>query len=138
LLTYKNPDGQTVDSRTINLANPPLPDPTLVGKESTDDASYQQRLKDVVKQREEIVQRRASELPDPSIEQIFLTEDFKSAEASKDLTRTPNFTVRTSEKDPELVQASLDRLLRDPNDGQPLMKKVYMDFDRNFDPFKNR
>jgi len=26
------------------------------------------------------------------------------------MTRTPNFTVRTSEKEAELVQASLDRL----------------------------
>ena len=151
-LTYKNPDGTTTELRTVNLANPPIPDPLLVGKESADDAGYQERLKAIVKKREEIVKKRASELPDPSVEQIFLSADFKRMEEPKkaetkddtkskdtepDLTRTPNFTVRTSEKEPELVQASLDRLLRD-TDGQPLMKKVYMQFDKNFDPSKNR
>ncbi|HWY86088.1 MAG TPA: protein translocase subunit SecF, partial [Gemmataceae bacterium] len=131
-LTYTNPD-KTTDVRTVKLSNPPIADPPLTGKETTaESADYQKRLQEIVKQREEKIALRAAELPDPSVEQIFLSEDFK-----EDLTRTPNFTVRSSEKEPELVQAGLDRLLRDDK-GTPLMKKVYMQFDKDFDPSKNR
>ena len=138
-LTYTNPD-KTTDVRTVKLANPPVADPPLTGKETTaESAAYQKRLQDIVKQREEMITARAAELPDTSVEQIFLSDDFKSdSAAAKDLTRTANFTVRSSEKEPELVQASLDRLLRDEKSGQPLMKKVYMQFDKDFDPSKNR
>ncbi len=137
-LTYKNPDGTTDTPRTINLSNPPVADPILVKDTPEEKARYNDRLKSVAKEREALIQVRAAELPDPSVEQIFLTQDFKTADAAHDQSRSPNFTVRTSEKEPELVQASLDRLLRDPKTGQPLMKKVYMAYDQNFDPAKNR
>jgi SecD/SecF fusion protein len=201
ILTYKNADGSS-DVRTVNLANAPT--------------------QDTLAEREEFIRERAAHLPDASVEQNFLSEDFKSrgflgiipgntpqgvridqiqkdspaAGAIKlakgdlmkkvyillqvdgkeikntedfdkaleshqpgdtvkitykhegqeatvsvtvvaDNTRTPNFTVRTSEKESEIVQASLDRLLRDDS-GQPLMKKVYMKYDKNYDPSENR
>jgi SecD/SecF fusion protein len=134
-LSYKNPDGTTEPPRTINLITPPQKDPEFTGKETPEEVK--QRLEPIVKAREAIIQERATNLPDPSVEQIFLTEDFKEAEkGTRDL--TPNFTVRTSENEPELVQATLDRLLRDKDTGQPLMKKVYMSYDKDFDPAKNR
>ncbi len=137
VLTYKNPNGKGTETREVNIANPPIPDPAPPAKDSSEDmAKYQQRLKDVVAEREKIIAQRASELPDPTVEQIYGSESF--AGEAKDLTRTPKFTVRTSEKEPELVQTSLDRLLRDPASGQPLMQKVYMSYDKDFDPVKNR
>src|SRR5581483_4207321 len=54
----------------------------------------------------EDVRVRASELPDYSIEQIRLS-DPKFTQGEK----SAFFTIRTSEKAPELVQASVDRLL---------------------------
>ncbi len=50
---------------------------------------------------------RAQHLPDLSVEQIFLSSDTDSGNLSR------HFTVRTSEKAPELVQASITRLLGD-------------------------
>jgi SecD/SecF fusion protein len=65
----------------------------------------------------------ASTLPDPSVEQMF---------PSNDLEPDPNtsryFTIRTTEKEPELVQAQLDRLLR-TQEGTPLLKKIMMSWD---------
>jgi SecD/SecF fusion protein len=54
------------------------------------------------------VKARASELPDLSVEQMFLSSDTEAASKGSSL-----FTVRTSEKAPELVQASIGRLLVD-------------------------
>src|SRR5262249_54043461 len=125
------------DTRTVNLANPPVPDPPQPAQDTPEaQARYKEKLAAAVKQRQDLVKARASELPDPSIEQIFLSEDFKKE--GSDVTRSRHFTVRSSEKEPELVQASLDRLLRDPKSNEPLMKKVYMDFDKNVDLAKNR
>jgi SecD/SecF fusion protein len=60
----------------------------------------------------EELKTRASQLPDLSVEQIFLTS-YAEAESGK----SRFFTVRTSEKAPELVQASIDRLLEgDPRE----------------------
>ena len=132
-LTYKNPD-QSTETRSITLANAPLANPKLPDKETPQEkARYEAELKEVVKQREKIIQERASHLPDASMEQIFVSVDFKgeAVNTGGELAKSPNFTVRTSEKEPELVQASLDRLLRD-KDGAPLMKKVYMKFDKDF------
>src|SRR6266851_5813240 len=62
------------------------------------------------------VKASASTLPDLSVEQIFLDSDNYGENRSK------HFTVRTTEKAPELVQASIIRLLEKHADdkGQPL------------------
>src|SRR5205814_9798990 len=62
----------------------------------------------------EDVKARAKELPDVSVEQMFLTgEDYPMGKSQR-------FTIRTTEKQRALVQASLDRLLRGP-DNKTLM-----------------
>jgi SecD/SecF fusion protein len=61
------------------------------------------------------VAQQAKLLPDLSVEQIF-TPTFSEGNKSS------LFTIRTSEKSPELVQASIDRLLGD------LQKKITMNF----------
>ncbi len=94
-ITYKNEDGSQ-ETRTIQFPNRP---------------------KDI-----DEVKERASQLPDLSVEQIFLDSDNFSDNRSK------HFTVRTSEKAPELVQASIIRLLEERTDakGQPLTKPVQL------------
>ncbi|MBN9518885.1 protein translocase subunit SecD [bacterium] len=58
------------------------------------------------KEMEAAVAKRASEFPDVSIEQMFLSgQTFPGG-------RSQYFTVRTTERQPDLVRASLDRLLR--------------------------
>lgn len=78
-------------------------------------------------QREEVVRRRVSLLPDVSVEQ-----SYPSFIEYPEPNKTPVFTARTSEKETEIVQATLDRLLRE--DGTPLLKKVYL----RYDPLGNR
>jgi SecD/SecF fusion protein len=73
-------------------------------------------------QMEEAVKERAQKLPDVSVEQMFLTDD-PSFENGK----SRYFTIRTTERQPELVQIALDRLLRD--DGKPLMPQTTMKFE---------
>jgi SecD/SecF fusion protein len=70
----------------------------------------------------EEVKTSASTLPDLSVEQIFLDSDNYGGNRSK------HFTVRTTEKAPELVQASIIRLLEKHMDdnGQPLAKPVQL------------
>lgn len=125
-LTYKNPNGALEKPYTVTLANAPLPNPPGADKED-----YPQRLKSVVTQREAIMQKRAGQLPDASVEQIFVS--FAAAEGNKksggDEGKSAHFTIRTSEKEPELVRAMLTRLLRE-KDGTPLMKSVYMKIDK--------
>src|SRR5262249_39468473 len=104
--------------RTVILANPPEGETEAL------------RLKDVTK--------RLQHLPDWSVEQIFLSDketrvkDPKTGEDDPD--RSFFFNVRTSEREPEIVQATLDRLLqvKDPDTGQwdELLKKVIMDYDK--------
>jgi SecD/SecF fusion protein len=65
------------------------------------------------------VAARASHLPDVSVEQMFLSGESYSEGKSR------YFTIRTTEKQAELVQASLDRLLRDEN-GKSLMNGAVM------------
>jgi SecD/SecF fusion protein len=65
--------------------------------------------------RREDVLRRASQLPGLSIEQVFLGGESFGSNKSR------SFTVRTTEKEPELVQISLDRLLRDETTGESLL-----------------
>lgn len=68
------------------------------------------------------VAARASHLPDASVEQVFLT-----GEAYPD-NKCKHFTVRTTEKEPELVQVALDRLLRDDKSNDPLMAAATMTY----------
>jgi SecD/SecF fusion protein len=72
-------------------------------------------------ERRDNLKQRASGLPGLSVEQVYL-----SGERDK----YPNgesrlFTVRTTEKEPELVQVMLDRLLRD-REGQPLLDSPHV------------
>jgi len=69
---------------------------------------------------EQNVVKRASALPDISVEQIFLSKD-PSFENGK----SRYFTIRTTERQRELVQINLDRLMRD-TDGKPLMDRTTM------------
>jgi SecD/SecF fusion protein len=106
-LWYDDDAKQSSVKRTVSLANKP------------DGNSAKERADNVAK--------RASVLPDWAVEQIFL-----SSAQEKDSSRSRYFTVRSTEKEPELVQATLDRLLvyKDgSNEWKPLLKKVLMDYD---------
>jgi SecD/SecF fusion protein len=63
---------------------------------------------------------RASTLPDLTVEQIFLSTKH---EADPDKSRY--FSIRTTEKEPDIVQAVLNRLLQDEK-GEDLLQKVKM------------
>jgi len=67
----------------------------------------------------EDVKQRASQLPDVSVEQTFLSTDKNEGGKSK------RFTVRTTEKQVELVRAALDRLMRS-EDGKTLLDTTIM------------
>ncbi|MBX9580119.1 MAG: protein translocase subunit SecD, partial [Gemmataceae bacterium] len=68
---------------------------------------------------EAAVKDRASHLPDVSVEQMFLSgESYPGG-------RSRYFTVRTTERQPDLVRAALDRLLRTPG-GKPLVASTDM------------
>jgi SecD/SecF fusion protein len=88
-ITYRNEDGSET-RRIIHFPNKPL--------EDQPDATPEDRRKDV--------ERRARQLPDVSVEQIY--PQIPPGEKERGY-----FTVRTSEKGFELVQASISRLLRD-------------------------
>jgi SecD/SecF fusion protein len=105
-IAYKNDDG-TTESRVVTFAN---------------DAPG-----NTPEEREQNVAKRAGELPDWAVEQIFLSSDRDNIpEADREKGRSLHFTVRTAEKEPELVQAIVDRLLREKqgNTRKPLLKKV--------------
>jgi SecD/SecF fusion protein len=103
-IVYQEPGGTKTETREVLLANKVDNKATLI--------------------------ERASILPDPSIEQLLPSSD-KTAETDQ----TPGsryFTVRTTEKETELVQAQLDRLLREKGkDGkwQELMLKEALEYD---------
>jgi len=93
-IVYENENG-TTDEVTVTLANKP------------GGATEEVQLADL--------KARASHLPDASVEQVFLKDD--DFPGNKSL----SFTVRTTEKEPELVQVMLDRLFRDEKDNRPLL-----------------
>ena len=65
--------------------------------------------------RRDDVMTRAAQLPGLSVEQVYLGgESFGSG-------KSRSFTIRTTEKEPELVQVMLDRLLRDETSKEPLL-----------------
>ncbi len=74
------------------------------------------------KARADALKDRAEKLPDPAVEQIYPSFDQQPPDKSK------YFNIRTTEKEPELVQAVLDRLLQ--ANGKPLMLKTYMAVDK--------
>ncbi len=74
---------------------------------------------DTPEERQNDLKARAQKLPDLSVEQIFL-----KAEPNTD-NKSRYFNVRTSEKAPELVQISIDRLLRD-KEGKSILEKIDM------------
>ena len=74
--------------------------------------------------RKNALKERAKKLPDPAVEQIYPSSDPQPKGMSR------YFNIRTLEKEPELVQAILDRLLRKNN--KPLMTRTIMKVD-NFD-----
>jgi SecD/SecF fusion protein len=67
----------------------------------------------------ENLKQRASRLPDVSVEQVFTGDDASKLGSGQSF----SFTVRTTEREKELVQVMLDRLLRDEQN-QPLMEKA--------------
>ena len=70
---------------------------------------------------EKDVVKRAQQLPDISVEQMFLSRESYPDGKSK------FFTIRTTEKQPDLVRLNLDRLLRDDK-GQPLVASTVMSY----------
>ena len=86
-------------------------------------------------EREKIVEKRASVLPEPSIELLYNgamgpADDAEMAAISKEIeqSKSRNFGIRTTEKEAELVQACLDQLLRDGS--KRLLKIVYAKADK--------
>ena len=79
---------------------------------------------DTDEKRIEDIKRRASHLPDPSVELLINRTDDEAIKKEIDEGKSRNFVVRTIEKEPELVQACLDQLYRDKN-GKELLDKVY-------------
>jgi SecD/SecF fusion protein len=71
----------------------------------------------------EEVRRRGQELPDLAVKQIFLSQ-FREPDSSK----SRFFTIETSEKAPELVQASVNRLLTDDQSNALLDQRVLKDW----------
>ena len=63
----------------------------------------------------ENLKARASHMPDASVEQVYLSGD------SFPGNKSASFTIRTTEKEAELVQVTLDRLLRDETNKEPLL-----------------
>jgi SecD/SecF fusion protein len=100
-IIYTNPDGSKTPPRSVLLANK-IDAPTE-------------------KEREEIFAKRAGKLDDISIEQLF-----PSFDPQPEPDKSRYFTVRTSEKEPELVQAGLDRLLRNEQTGEALLARIFL------------
>jgi SecD/SecF fusion protein len=119
-IVYRNPDGSESAARSVSLANK-IEEPT-------------------VEERQKVMKARAEVLPDSAVEQLF-----PSFDPPPQADQSRYFTVRTSEKEPELVQASLDRLLHYDKEivdrlgrenrlkgqtaGEPLLEKIHLWFD---------
>ena len=84
-------------------------------------------------EREENVRKRASLLPEPSVELLFNSTNDPDVTKEMDAGRSRSFVIRTTEKEAELVQACADQLLRTES-GEPLLKKVFARFEK----FENR
>jgi SecD/SecF fusion protein len=82
----------------------------------------------------ENLKKHASMLPEPSPELLYPTSDDPVIVAEMKEDRSRNFMIRTTEKEPELVQTILDQLLREQ--GTPLLKKIVAHLG-TFDTAKN-
>jgi SecD/SecF fusion protein len=71
-----------------------------------------------------VVKDRAKELPDSSVEQTFVTTGDKAGAPQEAGSRF--FTVRTTEREPDLVQVMVNRLLVDDKDNS-LLEKIALD-----------
>ena len=100
-IAYKDPDGKP-SAVTVTLTQRP---------EGADEKAM---ADDVL--------ARARKLPDVSVEQVFLSDEPNYGEG-----RSRHFTVRTTEKQKELVQVSLDRLLRNDK-GESLIAGATMSY----------
>src|SRR5581483_6869772 len=92
------------------------------GQDKPESVQFRNRVPgDTPAEREAVVRQRAKELTDWSVEQTFVTggEEAQPAESGK----SRYFTVRTTEREPELVQVMINRLLVDDN-GQSLLQKT--------------
>jgi SecD/SecF fusion protein len=99
-LAYPAAGGAPAAQRTVSLSNVP--------PGATDE------------ERAEVVRARAAQLPDVSVEIIYTREEQLS-----DAAGSRHFNIRTTEKEPDLVQVTLDRLLRDESGS--LLKKTTME-----------
>ena len=79
---------------------------------------------DTPEKREEDVKKRASLLPEPSVELLYNSTTDPKIQEELNKSESRNFGIRTTEKEPELVQACLDQLLRDDR-GNRLLDVVY-------------
>ena len=100
-IAYKDPDGKT-STATVTLSNKP---------DGADEAAMAQ---DVL--------ARARRLPGVSVEQVYLSDEPTYGDG-----KSRYFTVRTTEKQKELVQVSLDRLLRNEK-GESLIAGATMSY----------
>ena len=108
-LTYTFPDGTTSDPKIVRIIDPGPKGLKLVGVGSKD-------------KRKEIVRKKAIGLPDASLEQIH-SGQFTPRE--KRPTESPYFTVRTSEREREIVQTIIDMLFHKKDDTgkwKPMLK----------------
>jgi SecD/SecF fusion protein len=83
---------------------------------------------DTPEKRIEDLRNRAEKLPDPSVELLYNSSTDPAIVKEMDEGRSRNFTIRTTEKEPDLVQVQLDQLLR--KDKEPLLKKVFARADK--------
>ncbi len=76
------------------------------------------------------VKKRAMLLPDPSVELLYNATEDKAIQEELSRNESRNFVIRTTEREPELVQTMLDQLLRIEKGGkiEPLLSKAYMSF----------
>jgi SecD/SecF fusion protein len=79
-------------------------------------------------EREADVSKRASLLPEPSVDLLFNSTTLKEIKDEIGRGESRNFVIRTTEREPEIVQACADQLLRDDN-GNPMLSKVYARYD---------
>ncbi len=98
-LAYKNADGST-SLAIVTLTEKPV---------GNDEAAMEKAVLD-----------RAKTLPDVSVEQMFLSTEERPSNG-----RSRYFTIRTTERQPDLVRVSIDRLLRDDK-GQSLIDSTRM------------
>lgn len=102
-ITYQNPDNSKTQS-LVTLSQKP-------GRPGSFD----------IEEMKQNVLERARTLPDVSVEQLYLTGEYYPDGKSR------RFTVRTTEREDDLVRVSLQRLLRD-DDGQSILDGATMEY----------